>query len=81
MGESYEIRLNKEWEIARYIVYGVFKAAYNDLNGKPYFKNIKTARDVFPLPQDVKTTRKVVKIDKERQAIAVERHKKMMAQK
>ena len=81
MGESYEIKQNKEWERVRYIVYGVFTASINGMNGKPNFKNIKTPKDIFPLPQDTKTTGKVVKIDKERQAKSVARHKRMMAKK
>ena len=51
----------------------------NPMNGKPNFKRIKKPTDLFPLPQDTKVTDRVVKIDKQQQAIAVERHKKMMA--
>ena len=49
------------------------------MNGKPNFKGMKKPRDLFPLPQDTVSTGKVHKIDKERQAKAVERHKRMMA--
>ena len=67
--------------MARYIVYGVFTGSINDLNGKPNFKHIKRAKDLFRLPQDNKNMGRPVKIDKERQAKSVARHKRMIAKK
>ena len=55
------------------------QTSINSMNGKPNFKKIKKPTDIFPLPQDNRATGKVVKIDKERQARSVERHKRMMA--
>ena len=55
------------------------QASINSMNGKPNFKTIKKPTDLFSLPQDTRATGRVVKIDKERQATSVERHKRMMA--
>ena len=79
LGEAYEIKQNKEWERVRQLGYYTLIASFNDMNGKSNFKNIKKPKDLFPLPQDNKIIRKKVVIDKEQQAKAVERHKKMMA--
>ena len=49
------------------------------MSGKAYFKSIKKPTDIFKLPQDNTYSGKKIKIDKDKQAIAVERHKKMMA--
>ena len=49
------------------------------MNGKHFFKHIKKPKDIFPLPQDNNRPVKKVKIDRDKQAKAVERHKKMMA--
>ena len=57
------------------------QASINSMNGKPNFKTVKKPADLFPLPQDNKATGRVVKIDKERQAKSVARHKRMMANK
>ena len=79
LGESYEIKENKEWERARYIAYVTMISSINSMNGKSNFKHIKKPTDIFTLPQDNKSTGKVVKIDKQQQATAVERHKRMVA--
>ena len=79
MGEAYEIKEDKEWERTRYIVYIQMLSA-RAMDGKPYFKNIKKPTDVFPVSQDNKrVVGKKVVIDRDKQAKAVERHKKMMA--
>ena len=79
MGEAYEIKQNKDWERIRYIAYSNMIASINSMNGKPNFKTVKKPTDLFPLPQDTRSIGKAVKIDKDKQAIAVERHKRMMA--
>ena len=81
LGEAYEIKESREWERLRYIAYITMVTSINDMSGKPYFKNIKKPTDIFSLPQDSKATGKVYKIDKERQAKAVARHKLIMANK
>ena len=78
LGEAYEIKQNKDWERIRYIAYSNLISSIS-INGKPNFKSIKKPTDIFTLPQDRKSVGNTVKIDKEQQAIAVERHKKMMA--
>ena len=79
MGEAYEIKQNKDWERIRYIAYSNMISSINSMNGKPNFKSIKKPTDIFTLPQDRKSVGKIVEIDKDKQAIAVERHKRMMA--
>ena len=79
MGEAYEIKQNKDWERIRYIAYSTMISSINNMSGKQNFKSIKKPTDIFTLPQDRKSVGKIVKIDKKQQAIAVERHKKMMA--
>ena len=49
------------------------------MSGKQNFKNIKSPKDLFTLPQDSKFKNRIVKIDKKRQAASVERHKKMLS--
>ena len=51
------------------------------MSGKQYFKE-RSEKELWELPQDnIKPKVKEIKIDREHQAIAVERHKKMMANK
>ena len=81
VSEAYEIRENKAWERDRYIAYTIFTSTINSMNGKPVFKAIKKPTDLFSLPQDKAYINKPVKIDKERAARAVDKHKKVWLQK
>ena len=49
------------------------------MSGKAYFKD-RSEKELWPLLQDnIRIKGKVIKIDRDKQAKAVERHKKMMA--
>ena len=73
---AFQLHQHFEWERTRNVEFANYNVQYNFTTGKKVFKSIKKPSDLYELPTDVTINRKPIKIDKERQLRAVERHKK-----
>ena len=69
---AFNKRQSREWERTRNLEFTLYNVQHNAMSGKKLFKNLKRPKDLYRLPTDYTT---VIKIDKERQAAAVERVK------
>ena len=79
MGEAYELKQQKEWERTRYLAYITRVSVINAMTGKQVFKT-KNPAELFPLSIDKSRKRKVIKIDKDRQAKAVNKARSLIEQ-